>query len=836
MGSSKDDTPEKVLVSSAASRKEKSGPLTLTRKELRLSNSQGNDEYFPIGEIRNLEVIDDPPKIEIKVMGRKRLKTLSYTLYQLQSQGQVSKKLQLDKWRAVWWKCTRKISAEDEEAERLKREQEEKARKHRQELREDPDKLRREAWIKSMARHRATLLAFDRKLRKEFTELVESSEKLVSPKEFWSSRAKALAIQKTTELSQVLGVTTEQVYGKKKKHADATFLNDEKPRGGSEAADDDEKAESTSNQAIRPLRQTSFIHIYNGVDGAHVIRDKLNGILSSLERSLNRLDVSMSCVDVTSSGAASILFQGPEVMALNVTVRSGDLFDDHQYVNVFYAACQALKKGFSGKLSFRNLTCGEKAKMFLKGPHVYTAFREMVPSRMTEVEFWNRYFRAEGAAHSRSSGRPMMMGASSMLLMKDEDAKLFERYLKSQNEGQEQLKNALLEQREQRSTPKPLDPRFDIRRSDGSEHYTEEGLQVLLRRQLPRKRSEKLKYLASIRKKRWCGGLGGGWVDPRQCLSSMNVGAGLILAAAEIRDQAFDGIASQNKRKRAAVRRKIEGDEKENGRISSSYPSDHQDGDLASADLKFPLSDSWNPFFGLICLIVQKEQGEGAESKYVPLKLNKRRGAMASQYGGESAPPPHLPPSSTASSSMQNEDRIFQQYHAIVEGTRKRLQGRKFTCEEAAAIAPPSALFYGDESRQYAAEEDLGSGGASAGKSRKRFKVFSEDPHLRDTEIPRPILKDLKEISSRVAVFLRYYWSMYPPKNGMAYSRMKKVSKDLGTELLRLTEYRTQKLNLKRGSGNVQLYDIVTPLMNSIHCVETAQRQIDDRISGVRVA
>jgi len=521
-------------------------------------------------------------------------------------------------------------------------------------------------------------------------------------------------------------------------------------------------------------------------------------------------------VDVTSSGAASILFQGPEVMyaglcqalkekALNVTVRSGDLFDDHQYVNVFYAACQALKKGFSGKLSFRNLTCGEKAKMFLKGPHVYTAFREMVPSRMTEVEFWNRYFRAEGAAHSRSSGRPMMMGASSMLLMKDEDAKLFERYLKSQNEGQEQLKNALLEQREQRSTPKPLDPRFDIRRSDGSEHYTEEGLQVLLRRQLPRKRSEKLKYLASIRKK-------------RQCLSSMNVGAGLILAAAEIRDQAFDGIASQNKRKRAAVRRKIEGDEKENGRISSSYPSDHQDGDLASADLKF------------------KEQGEGAESKYVPLKLNKRRGAMASQYGGESAPPPHLPPSSTASSSMQNEDRIFQQYHAIVEGTRKRLQGRKFTCEEAAAIAPPSALFYGDESRQYAAEEDLGSGGASAGKSRKRFKVFSEDPHLRDTEIPRPILKDLKEISSRVAVFLRYYWSMYPPKNGMAYSRMKKVSKDLGTELLRLTEYRTQKLNLKRGSGNVQLYDIVTPLMNSIHCVETAQRQIDDRISGVRVA
>mmetsp|Transcript_31000 Transcript_31000/g.52466 ORF Transcript_31000/g.52466 Transcript_31000/m.52466 type:complete len:211 (+) Transcript_31000:75-707(+) len=124
------------------------------------------------------------------------------------------------------------------------------------------------------------------------------------------------------------------------------------------------------------------------------------------------------------------------------------------------------------------------------------------------------------------------------------------------------------------------------------------------------------------------------------------------------------------------------------------------------------------------------------------------------------------------------------------------------------------------------ANDERERGPRNAERSRGALKVFSSEAFRKDVRVPEDSVEQIKKFTKRANGYLRFYWSLFPPKNKREFEKMKAISDKLSLLSDKLQTYRKSLLQGDRAA----LKDIVLPLIESLEVVQNTQAQVAKRV------
>jgi len=220
-----------------------------------------------------------------------------------------------------------------------------------------------------------------------------------------------------------------------------------------------------------------------------------------------------------------------------------------------------------------------------------------------------------------------------------------------------------------------------------------------------------------------------------------------------------------------------------------------------------------------------------AKVTYVPLALNSRPTYSTEGMGSQSL--------------TGFEDTSFKANHTcanVFRSEAEKMKERKFTCSTDSidqninftVLMSITSKARGDAQAAKAGAQLLSSrrddSGASSRQLENRLKIFSSAEIGQDEEIPQTHLDIIRNFTNHVNGFLRFYWTLFPPKNMKEFAKMQKIRGKLDQAYTKLITYRRNVL----AKGHGALYLLVAPLLKSLKKLFETQAQVKERIDRKR--
>ncbi|GAB5368352.1 hypothetical protein AAMO2058_001312200 [Amorphochlora amoebiformis] len=432
----------------------------------------------------------------------------------------------------------------------------------------------------------------------------------------------------------------------------------------------------------------------------------------------------------------------------------------------------------------KTVTLREMIQIFLKYPAVQKAYEDNVPLRMSETEFWTKFYRAERFYQKRGIGRiASSMGNNPIDSEADSDANaLFKAYERKKSSEEEAAKmNA-------KRPNKVLDPRTDLRMSEGYENYFEEELRPLL---VERKGNRPEDYINQRKQEK-----------RREILSEVNRQGQLLLSAPEL--------------KRRALIARI---------TAQTGPQGLEAGGIMGVD---GVTERKKKAMELQQELRLDELETVQPPQLVPLALSAKNAGP-------------MPGSSTYDANDMNIDvgsldRLSQMYAHSLDRLCATLHSRKFGCPPDEELSDPHEAYRAMDQIASKARADALAGGEGKARLAARkaggaeaagLVVYGVGQGRQDEPISEDFLKELREFTNRTTGFLRFYWSGFPPGSMSALKKLRGIHTYLNNHYNKLIKYRNE-LNK---TGKLHLALMLKPIIAALNAVFDAQSKVEARVA-----